>query len=56
MWQEIIVGLIFSVALGFLGRLVFRAFAGKPTCSGGCDSCDVIDVEAIAKQIESAKS
>ncbi|MEQ8714452.1 MAG: FeoB-associated Cys-rich membrane protein [Cyclobacteriaceae bacterium] len=56
MWQEIFVGLIFLVALGFLGRMAWRAFAGKPSCSGGCDSCHAIDVEAIAKQIDSAKS
>lgn len=56
MWQEIIVGLIFIIALGFIGRAVFRAFSGTPTCSSGCDGCQTIDVEAIAKQIDSAKS
>lgn len=55
MWQQIIVGLIFIIALAFLGRWVYRAFSGKPGCSGGCDGCQTIDVEAIAKHIESSK-
>ncbi|MEM8893658.1 MAG: FeoB-associated Cys-rich membrane protein [Bacteroidota bacterium] len=51
MIQEFIVGAIFLAALFFLGRLVYRAFKGNPSCSGGCDSCNTIDVDAIEKKI-----
>ncbi len=55
MIQELIVGAIFVGALFFLGKLVYRAFSGNPSCSGGCDSCNVIDVEAIEKKIKASE-
>jgi hypothetical protein len=53
MGQEIIVLLLFSVAIVYLARLLYRSF--KPAnglCSKGCGSCGALDFDKIEKQIE----
>lgn len=54
MWQEGIIGLLFTLALFFLGRMVYRAFSKKENCSAGC-SCSAVSIEEIEKKIEADK-
>lgn len=49
--QEIIVILIFAVALAYLGRLLYRNFTTDAGCPKGCGSCSTVDVEKIKQQI-----
>lgn len=52
--ENIIIGLIFFGALGYLGNLVFQNFnlKNKSGCSKGCGSCGAIDFEKITAQME----
>lgn len=56
MVQEIIVWLLFALAIGYLGRLVYSSFAAKGGgCSKGCGSCSSLDpakLEALIKKTE----
>lgn len=53
MLQQILVGLIFVAALGYVGRLIYRSFQAKHACSTGCAKCSAIDVAKIERQAES---
>lgn len=55
MWQEILIGLLFLGAIGFLTRTVYNHFKNKNACKTGCGSCS-IDFEKIENQINSQKS
>ncbi len=41
MLQQVLVGLIFFAALGFLARLLLRNFRAKEGCASGCGKCEV---------------
>ncbi|MBL7850252.1 MAG: FeoB-associated Cys-rich membrane protein [Cyclobacteriaceae bacterium] len=41
MIQQLLVGLVFLGALGFLGVLVVRSFRAKEGCATGCGKCGV---------------
>ena len=43
MLENIIVGLVFLAALGYLLRTVRQQFASKQGCGKGCGSCGGID-------------
>lgn len=47
--QEIIIGLIFLAAIGYVGRLLYRSFQAKNACSSGCGKCAATDLEKIDK-------
>lgn len=54
MMQEIIVGIIFLIAVGYIGKLAFGAFKGDSGCAKGCDgACSSLDVEHIEKSYKS---
>jgi hypothetical protein len=55
MAQEIIIGIIFLVALGYVGKLVYASFQSKKACSSGCGKCGAIDLEKIEKEIAAAQ-
>ena len=50
-WQEIMVTLIFIVAIVYLGRLVYRNFTADSGCPKGCGSCSTIDFRKIEQEI-----
>jgi K+-transporting ATPase c subunit len=54
MGQEIIIGLLFTIALFFLGRMVYKAFTQKENCAAGC-SCSTVSIQEIEKKIEADK-
>ncbi|HBK87230.1 MAG: FeoB-associated Cys-rich membrane protein [Cyclobacteriaceae bacterium] len=43
MIQEIIIGLVFLVAISYIGRVIYRSFQAKHTCASGCGKCGEID-------------
>lgn len=57
MWQEIIIGLLFAVALFFLGRMVYRQFSKKEGCGEGCgcSSASAVSIEEIEKKLKADK-
>ncbi|MBX2957704.1 MAG: hypothetical protein KF846_16185 [Cyclobacteriaceae bacterium] len=50
MVQQLLIGLLFTAALIYLGRLAWQLFQSK-SCASGCGKCSTIDVDAIEKQI-----
>ncbi|QOI96335.1 MAG: FeoB-associated Cys-rich membrane protein [Flammeovirgaceae bacterium] len=52
MLQNIIILLLFLSAVIYLGLLVYRAFQAK-SCATGCGKCAAIDVDKIAKELQS---
>ncbi len=39
--QEILIGLLFVVAVGFVGRKIYQEFTAKSGCAKGCGACDM---------------
>ena len=54
MVQEIIIGLLFALALAFLVRMVYKAFTQKDNCSAGC-SCSTISIQEIEQKMKTDK-
>lgn len=54
MEQEVIVGLLFAMALFFLVRMVYKTFTQKENCSGSC-SCSHVSMEEIEKKMKADK-
>ena len=54
MGQELIIALLFALALFFLVRMVYRAFTQKDNCSVGC-SCSSVSIEEIEKKMKEDK-
>ena len=57
MWQEITIGLLFAVALFFLGRMVYRQFTKKEGCGEGCgcSGASAVSLEEIEKKLKADK-
>ncbi len=53
MLQEILIGIIFIAALGYVGRLVYRSFQARHACSSGCGKCGAADLEKIERSLDS---
>jgi formate dehydrogenase assembly factor FdhD len=51
MIQQVLIGLIFSGACFYLGRMIFRSFQAKHACTSGCGKCGATDLEKIEKNI-----
>jgi hypothetical protein len=52
MLQQIIIGILFLGALAYVGRLIYRSFQAKATCSTGCGKCGAVDFAKIEKEIQ----
>lgn len=52
MMQEIIIGITFLGALGYLARLIYNAFQAKSACASGCGKCQAVDFKSIEKQLK----
>ncbi len=55
--ENIIIVLIFLLAIVYLGNIVYKNFnpKNKAGCAKGCGSCGAIDFDKIASQMESQK-
>jgi hypothetical protein len=51
--QQITIGTLFLVALGYVIRLIYKGFQAKGACATGCGKCGVVDFDKIEKQINS---
>ncbi|AHM62949.1 hypothetical protein D770_23520 [Flammeovirgaceae bacterium 311] len=53
MIQDIFVGLLFILALVYIGRLLYSNFRPKngAACPKGCGSCSAIDIKKIEAQL-----
>jgi hypothetical protein len=49
MIQQLLVGLVFLAALGFLATLVVRSFRAREGCATGCGKCGVASDPAAVK-------
>jgi hypothetical protein len=54
MIQMIAIVALFSGAIFFLGRIVYRSFQAKSGCATGCGKCGAIDFDKIEKQVKSS--
>ncbi|GAB3824974.1 FeoB-associated Cys-rich membrane protein [Pontibacter rugosus] len=52
MIQQLIILLIFLVAVAYMGRMLYRSFAASSGCAKGCGSCGSIDFNKIQKELE----
>lgn len=50
MFQQVVIILLFSVALGYLGRMIYRSFQSN-SCVTGCGKCSAVDFDKIEKQL-----
>jgi hypothetical protein len=55
MIQEILVGIIFLTALGYIATLLYKNLQAKKACASGCGKCGAVDLEKIEKQIAAAQ-
>ena len=57
MVQELIIGVAFAGAAGYLGRLGWQQFAARSQagCAKGCGSCGAIDFSKIEQQLQAGK-
>jgi hypothetical protein len=52
MFQSILVGLIFLVAVLYVGRLIFRSFRADSSCASGCGKCGAVDFKKLEAQLK----
>ena len=54
MVQNIIIFLIFAVAVAYMGRIIYRSFMPNKDagCAKGCGSCSSIDLSKIQKELD----
>ena len=58
MIQEIMVWLLFALALAYVGRLLYKSFPpakNGAACTKGCGSCSAIDIKKLEDQIRRAQ-
>lgn len=56
MVQQIVIGLVFLAAIGYLGNLIYKSFQAKHACTSGCGKCGAADLAKIEKQITESVS
>jgi hypothetical protein len=54
MIQQILIGLVFLLAVGYVGTLVYKSFQSKKGCSVGCGKCSALDIEDMEKRISAS--
>jgi hypothetical protein len=50
--QQVLIGLIFTGAIAYIGSLVYRSFRSKAGCASGCGKCGSIDFAKIERQVK----
>ena len=53
--QEILLGVTFLGAVGYLGSIVYKSFQAKSGCASGCGKCGAVDFAKIEQQIKEKK-
>lgn len=51
MLQQLVVIILFLIAAGYLGYLIYQSFQARSGCSSGCGSCG-IDFSKIEKELQ----
>jgi hypothetical protein len=55
MVQELIVFLLFALALFYIGKQVYTSFKPKNGfCSKGCSGCSALDMKKLAEQLKAS--
>ncbi|MCZ8355125.1 MAG: FeoB-associated Cys-rich membrane protein [Cyclobacteriaceae bacterium] len=52
MIQEVLVIIIFAVAVFYLGRIVWKQFTAKQACATGCAKCSAVDFAKIESELK----
>ena len=54
MVQQLIIFLIFAVAVAYMGRMIYRSFMPNKSagCAKGCGGCSAIDLSKIQKELD----
>ncbi|CAM3393584.1 FeoB-associated Cys-rich membrane protein [Pontibacter korlensis] len=52
MIQQIIILLIFLVAVAYMLRMFYQTFSAKSGCAKSCGACSTIDFKKIQKDLE----
>ena len=55
LFQEILLGVTFLGAVGYLGSLAYKSFQSKSGCASGCGKCGAVDFTKIEQQIKAKK-
>jgi len=55
LFQEIILGITFLGAVGYLGSLAYKSLHAKSGCASGCGKCGAVDFTKIEQQIKAKK-
>ncbi|MDX5435949.1 MAG: hypothetical protein LPK03_02070 [Pontibacter sp.] len=52
MIQQLLILLLFLVAVAYMLRLLYQTFAAKNGCANSCGACSTIDFKKIQKDLE----
>ena len=52
MVQEVIVGIVFSGAVFYIGQLIYKSLQSKSACATGCGKCGALDIQKIEAQMK----
>lgn len=54
MVENILIFLIFAIAVAYVGRVIYRSFMPNKDagCAKGCGSCSAIDFSKIQKELD----
>jgi hypothetical protein len=52
MIQQLIIILLFSGAVFYIGRMLYRSIQAKSACTTGCGKCGAVDFNKIEKQLK----
>lgn len=55
MIQQLLIAILFSGALFYLGYKMYKTFTAKNSDCGGCGGCSKMDLEKIEKELLSRK-
>jgi hypothetical protein len=53
--QQILLGITFLGAVGYLSSTVYKSFKMKSGCASGCGKCGAVDFDKIEQQIKASK-
>jgi hypothetical protein len=51
MIQDIFILVLFTAAVTYLGRLVYKSFQQKSGCATGCGKCSAVDFSKLEKEL-----
>jgi hypothetical protein len=51
MIQQVLIILLFTAAVAYLGRLIYKSFQAKSGCATGCGKCGAVDFAKLEEQL-----